>query len=148
MIKEAFLEFFDRDLERLEKEIEAYTTETNLWKIEQSIKNSGGNLCLHLVGNIKTYIGNGLGNIGYIRQRDLEFSAKNVAREQLIREVKETKAIVHAAISNLTEEDLKSNYPIVIWGETTNTPYTLLRIHAHLNYHLGQINYHRRILDK
>ena len=79
----ALKELYERDLKRLKQEIELYRDDTTLWKIENSIKNSGGNLCLHLIGNLKTYIGNGLAQIGYIRQRDLEFSDQNVDRCKL-----------------------------------------------------------------
>ena len=146
-MKEAFKELFTRDLKRLKKEIESYNDETVLWKIDRSIKNSGGNLCLHVLGNIKTYVGNGLGKIGYVRQRDLEFSAKGVAREKMCSEIEETLLMVNQAIDQLEEEQFKAIYPIVIWQEEKETGYTLLRVHAHLNYHLGQINYHRRMLD-
>ncbi|MFK7934709.1 MAG: DUF1572 family protein [Saprospiraceae bacterium] len=148
MLKTALQQLFQRDLLKLKAEIAAYQNETLLWKIDKEIKNSGGNLCLHLIGNLNTYIGNGLTDMGYVRQRDFEFAGKNVARTDLYVAIDETIAIVQQGIENLTEAQLQGNFPIVIWDEPTTTYFTLIHLHGHLTYHLGQINYHRRLLDK
>lgn len=147
MIKAALKELFTRDLKRLKKEIEAYQDESNLWKIENSIGNSGGNLCLHLIGNLKTYIGNGLAGTAYVRQREYEFSAKNVERQKLYVEIEETIIIVNQGLDQLTEAQLAGNFPLVIWEKEREMVFTLLHLQGHLNYHLGQINYHRRMLE-
>ena len=84
MLIDIFKTLFNRDLNRLRSEIEQYKNEENLWKVEGLIANSGGNLCLHLVGNINTYIGKELGKIDYRRNRDLEFSLKDVSRKELL----------------------------------------------------------------
>jgi len=141
------IELFVRDLNRLKAEIELYQSDENLWKIENSINNSGGNLCLHLIGNLKTFIGNGIGDIGYIRKRDFEFAGKNVPRTQLYQEIDETIEILQQALAQIEAADLNENFPMVIWTKETGMAFTLLHLYGHLNYHLGQINYHRRMLD-
>ena len=148
MIVEALKELYNRDLNKLKKEIELYNNDSTIWKTEHSINNSGGNLCLHLVGNLKTYIGDGLAQTGYVRQREFEFSGKFVDRKELLKQVDETIQIVNQGLSNITNEQLSGNFPIVIWEKETGMVFTLMHLHSHLNYHLGQINYHRRILDK
>ncbi|MEZ4874890.1 MAG: DUF1572 family protein [Flavobacteriaceae bacterium] len=148
MIIESLKDLYNRDLHILKREIELYKNEATLWKIENTIKNSGGNLCLHILGNLKTYIGNGLSQIGYVRQQDLEFSATLVAREELYKQIEETIQIVNQGLNNITDEQLIEHFPIVIWEKETEMAYTLIHLHSHLNYHLGQLNYHRRILDK
>lgn len=140
-------ELFRRDLNRLKSEIELYENESTMWTIENSIKNSGGNLCLHLIGNLKHFIGNGLGNIGYERQREFEFSGKFVSKTKLLKEIDETIQIVTQGLDKITDEQLNGNFPIVIWENATGMVFTIIHLHSHLNYHLGQINYHRRILD-
>ncbi len=112
------------------------------------IANSGGNLCLHLVGNLNTYIGAEIGKTGYIRHRDLEFSLKNVHREELISKVEETIRVVDMSLSLLKDADLGKEYKIhKIDGFPDNTGLILMHLESHLTYHLGQINYHRRLLD-
>lgn len=146
MMQQALKQLYIRDLKKLKVEIQSYNDHALLWSTLADIKNSGGNLCLHLIGNLKTYIGNGLLDIGYVRKREFEFTGKNVAREELIKEIDETIDIVSRGFDQLTSEQLAGDFPIVIWKEATGMAYTLIHLHSHLNYHLGQINYHRRII--
>jgi len=67
---------FVRDLKKLKSEIESYKNEKNIWTKDRNITNSAGNLCLHIIGNLNWFIGGQLGDTGYIRRRDLEFSKK------------------------------------------------------------------------
>jgi len=147
MVIPALKELFQRDLNKLKAEIKLYNDEANLWKIEKSIKNSGGNLCLHLIGNLKTYIGNGLAQSGYVRKRDFEFAGKFVDRNELYLQIDETIAIVNQGLNQITPEQLNDNFPMIIWEKETGMAFTIIHLHGHLNYHLGQINYHRRMLD-
>lgn len=146
-MKEALKELFNRDLITLRKELELYTDEANLWKVDNSIQNSGGTLCLHVIGNLKTFIGNALAQTSYLRNREFEFSGTPVSRTKIYQELDETIAAVNKGFDTLTEAQLDDNFPIRIWAEEKKTLYTLMHLHGHLTYHLGQLNYHRRILD-
>lgn len=139
---------FTRDLERLRKEIELYHNEHNLWIIDADITNSGGNLCLHLIGNLNTYIGNEIGKTGYIRDRPLEFSVKDIPQQELLKKIDETILVVNRSLDKLSEEELQNEYPIIVLDKATSYEYFLVHLTTHLGYHLGQINYHRRLLDK
>ena len=138
---------YTKDLLRVKAEIESYQDERKIWHIEKSINNSAGNLCLHLAGNLNTYIGAVIGKTGYIRNRELEFSQKDVPRADLIRQIEETIAVVGSSLNNLKEGDLATEYPVLVWDDKTSTEYLLIHLATHLAYHLGQINYHRRLLD-
>jgi hypothetical protein len=139
---------FRRDLEKLRKEIEAYHHEEKIWHIEKNILNSAGNLCLHLVGNLNTYIGAELGKTGYVRQRELEFSLKDISQKELLQKIDATLIIVDKTLEALTDIQLEDEYPLLVYTEKTTTGFLLISLIAHLAYHLGQINYHRRLLDK
>jgi uncharacterized damage-inducible protein DinB len=147
MFIDSLISLFTRDLNKLKAEIETYQNEEALWKTDKSIANSAGNLCLHLVGNLNTYIGTQLGNSGYIRQRDLEFSLKDIPRSELIEQIEKTIGVVNSILVKLSAEDLEKEYPIEPLGYTMTTEYFLIHLYGHLNYHVGQINYHRRLLD-
>jgi uncharacterized damage-inducible protein DinB len=147
MIIESLKNLYSRDLNKLKTEIEAYQNEENLWITDKNISNSAGNLCLHLVGNLNHFIGEQLGNTGYIRERDLEFSLKNVPRTELIEKVEATEIMVNSVLSQLSEEDLKKVYSRIPSEDKMSTTHFLIHLIAHLDYHLGQINYHRRLLD-
>lgn len=147
MLASTFQQIYKRDLEKLIREIESYTDEKNIWIVHHQISNSAGNLCLHIIGNLNTYIGLTLGNIPYERKRDLEFSQKDIAREILVKKIYETIQLVETGLSHLTDEKFYEEYPVKIWEDHASIHTTLLNLATHLNYHLGQINYHRRMLD-
>ena len=148
MLNETLKSLFKRDLTKLKEEIESYRNETNIWLVEGGIANSAGNLCLHLVGNINGFIGAQIGKTGYIRQRDLEFSLKDVPRAELIKNIEDTIPMVDDVLGGITAEQFESLYPIEVFGHPMSTEYFLVHLATHLTYHLGQINYHRRLLDK
>jgi hypothetical protein len=147
MMIETLQILFDRDLKRLRQEIESYNDDANLWKIGKGIANSAGNLCLHLIGNLNTYIGKELGNTGYLRNRELEFSLKDVPRDELLEKIDETILVVHGTLEKLSPEALLKEYPVIVFDKPTSTEYLLVHLTTHLTYHLGQINYHRRLID-
>jgi uncharacterized damage-inducible protein DinB len=144
----ALKEIFNRDLNKLKKEISLYQHEPALWITEANIANTAGNLCLHLVGNLNTFIGAQLGKSGYVRHRELEFSLRDVPREDLLQKIDDTISVVEKTLDSLSEEKLAEEYPIVVFEGKTTTAYMLIHLSTHLGYHLGQINYHRRLLDK
>lgn len=147
MITESIKSLFTRDLNKLKSEIESYQNEETIWKIDKNILNSAGNLTLHLVGNINHFIGAILGNSGYVRNRELEFSLKDIPRTELIQQIEKTIEIVNSSLEKLSEEEVKKEYPLEPLGYPMTTEYFLIHLVAHLDYHLGQINYHRRLLD-
>ncbi len=136
-----------RDLEKLKTEISSFKDEKKIWEISGDIKNSAGNLYLHLCGNLQHFIGAVLGNSGYVRNRDSEFSRKNVPLTELVKEIDETNRVVKLTLESLTDAELIKIFPSNIFGEGTTTGMFLIHLATHLNYHLGQVNYHRRLLD-
>jgi uncharacterized damage-inducible protein DinB len=147
MMTGILIELFQRDIHKLSEEVKLYSAEPALWKIEKNIANSAGNLCLHIVGNLNTYIGATLGNTGYVRHRDLEFSLKNVPRAEMLEKIENTREMVKKILDNLTDAALQEEYPLLVLQEKTSTGFFLTHLLAHLNYHLGQVNYHRRLID-
>ncbi|MDR6921301.1 DinB family protein [Chryseobacterium sp. 2987] len=148
MIVESLQSLYNRDLNKLKAEIEAYQQEAVIWKTDQNISNSAGNLCLHLIGNLNHFIGAHLGNTGYIRNRDIEFSLKDIPKTELTEKVEATLTMINTVLSQLTPEDLEKEYPLVVFEDKMTTGYFLIHLITHLDYHLGQINYHRRLLDR
>lgn len=110
MITDTLIKLFKRDLNKLIDELDLYKDESNLWKQEGLVSNSAGNLCLHLIGNLNHFIGATLGNTGYVRQRDLEFSNKNVPVSEMKKQVAETITMVEKTLSMLAEVDLQAEY--------------------------------------
>ncbi len=138
---------FTRDLTKLKSEIELYRNEKIIWQTEKNISNSAGNLCLHLIGNLNTFIGAALGHTNYMRNRELEFSLKNISREALLSNIEQTMVMVNITLDNLREEEITGEYPLLVFKEKTSIQFFLVHLATHLSYHLGQINYHRRLMD-
>lgn len=148
MLNNTLIELFERDLNKLKIEISSYKNEENLWIVEESISNSAGNLCLHLLGNLNYFVGNLLGGTGYIREREKEFGSKDIPKAELISGVEILIDTVKQTIGKLSKEDFEKTYPINVFQKEMTTEFFVIHLTAHLNYHLGQINYHRRLLDK
>jgi uncharacterized damage-inducible protein DinB len=147
MLIETLKSLFDRDLNKLKVEIESYQNESQIWAIDKQVSNSAGNLCLHLIGNINLFIGNQIGKTDYVRDRPLEFSLKNVPRAELIAKIDDTILVVDQALDTLSIFDLEEIYPMIVFEKEMTTGFFLVHLSTHLAYHLGQINYHRRLLD-
>lgn len=138
---------FNRDLNKLKLEIESYQNENKIWHVEKSISNSAGNLCLHIIGNLNNYIGAQIAKTNYVRNRELEFSNKNISKAILITQIEATIQMIDDTFELIKNMDLKKEHPFLVFETKTSTEYLLIHLTTHLAYHLGQINYHRRLLD-
>ena len=147
MNTDQLLSFFERDLNKLIAEIGLYKNEGNIWRVEKNITNSAGHLALHLIGNLHTFIGKEIGQTDYIRNRELEFTQKNVPRQVLIDSLNEALKMVKKSLISIPDETLKKDYPVLKFSKTESNEYLLVHLAIHLGYHLGQINYHRLLID-
>ena len=137
-----------RELKALRREVEAYPTDADLWRIVPGIANPGGNLVLHLAGNLQYFVGNVLGKTGYRRNRDAEFGDRDVPRAELLSELDQAIAAVETGLTRVNDEDLDKPFPEAVGGVTSTTGAFLAHLAVHLAYHLGQVDYHRRILTR
>jgi uncharacterized damage-inducible protein DinB len=135
-----------RDLRALRREVEAYADERDLWQVPKGIANSAGNLALHLVGNLRQFVGAVLGGDGYVRNRDAEFASRDVPRAALLREIDAAIVAVPQGMARVKEADLSKPFPMPVAGHSVATGDFLNHLMAHFAYHLGQIDYHRRIV--
>ncbi|GAB4166207.1 MAG: hypothetical protein Tsb0033_28210 [Winogradskyella sp.] len=148
MLTATLIKIFHRDLDSLKREIESYQSEDQLWVASRDICNSAGNLSLHIIGNLNHFIGAILGHSGYVRQRNLEFTRTHVSKLEIITSIEATKGIIADVLGKLSTSDLEKEYEVRVFGEPMSTGYFLVHLFTHLAYHLGQVNYHRRLLDR
>jgi uncharacterized damage-inducible protein DinB len=146
MLTEILKDLYERDLNKLKAEVELYADGSDLWKTGGEITNSAGNLCLHLAGNLQYFVGAVLGESGYVRDRDAEFRSVAVSREVLLAKVDAARADVISTLGNISVDDFEKPYPLEVFGHPMTTGFFLVHLATHLNYHLGQINYHRRLI--
>jgi uncharacterized damage-inducible protein DinB len=138
---------FEQDLGKLAEEVKSYKDEKQIWQTKGEIKNSAGNLCLHLVGNLNHFFGAIIRKSAYVRNREVEFSKKDISAAELINEIRLAENVVIETLNNLKDDDLKEIYPVQVFGAPMTTGYFILHLYGHLNYHLGQVNYHRRLIN-
>jgi len=137
---------FRRDLAKLIQHIEGFPNDESLWKVLPGVSNPAGNLALHVQGNLREYVGRQLGQISYVRNRELEFNARGLSRREVCAQLTELMHSIPLVIENLSEEHLDKEYPEVVLKTATSTREFLIHLYGHLNWHLGQVNYLRRIL--
>ena len=148
MMKESFIKLFERDLNKTKKEIKSYKKESDLWLVPSGINNTAGNLALHIAGNLQHFIGHVIGKSDYARLRDAEFGDKDVPKAKILAQLDAAILSIKIALDAIPEESLSDAYPHNVLGEPLTIGHFLIHLQGHLNYHLGQINYHRRLLTK
>jgi hypothetical protein len=144
MLNNILANFYERDLRKLIDEINLFKNEEDIWKTIGAVKNSSGNLALHIIGGSNYLIGNKLANTGYVRDRDLEFIRKGVSRKVLVMQMEELIPLITTTLRNL---DMDAEYPMMFDDATRSNSYVLTQLALHLNYHLGQVNYLRRAME-
>lgn len=135
-----------RDAKSLKDELLSYPQDSQIWSLPPGVKNSAGTLVLHLTGNLQHFVGAQFGGTGYVRNRDAEFSRRDVPRAELLAECDAALDAVARGFARLTDGMLSQPFPVPLAGATLPTGLALLHMATHLSYHLGQIDYHRRIV--
>ena len=141
-----FAELYERDLLKLRDEIKNFKDEDNIWRAADGVTNSAGTLTLHLIGNLSFTIGAKIGNTGYVRDREREFSATGISQAEIIADIEDLIEIVKTSFTGITQQQLDATYPLEMVGQKS-TAWYLTFFYGHFTYHLGQINYLRRILE-
>lgn len=135
-----------RELRALRRELELYPTDEALWATPPGITNAGGTLAIHVLGNLRHYVGDRLGGTGYVRDRPSEFAVRGVPRERILAELDRAVEDVRASLERLDPARLEQPYPDVVGGHRVETADYLAQVAVHLAYHVGQLDYHRRIV--
>jgi|SRR6185437_2072874 len=147
MLNNLLANFYERDLRKVIEEVNSFKNEEDLWKMQGTVKNSCGNLVSHLIGGLNHFIGATLAHTGYVRNRDLEFSVKGTPRKELVTQLELLIVTIKKALESFTPEMMEAEFPLMFDGAKNSNTYVLTQLLVHTNYHLGQINYLRRILE-
>lgn len=135
-----------RDLTKVAQELKTFPNDSMLWQCAPGVANSAGNLALHLEGNLREYIGRQLGGIDFKRERPLEFSTNGLPLAEIVSRIEHVKETIPEVVATLSSDILEATYPENVLGVPLSTKQFIIHLLGHLNYHLGQINYLRRIL--
>lgn len=147
MITPLLIQLFEADLTKLSDALNLYKDEESVWQTKEGHKITGGNLCLHTTGNLLHFIGAVLGDSGFVRNRNAEFSLKNISRLKLLERIEDTRTVVRDTLEQISKKELDKVYPQQILDEPVTTKYFLVYLLNQLNYHIGQIDYHRELVS-
>lgn len=139
-------QLLQRELAAVRRTVVAYPDEKSLWVELKGLPNSGGTLALHLAGNLQHYFGARLGNTGYVRDRDAEFSRRHVPRAELLAGLDAGAKAIDAGLGAISTERWHAEYPEIVGGQKMSTELWSTSLVSHLAYHLGQMDYHRRVV--
>ena len=143
---EDFKVLYLRDIATLERELDLYPDDASVWIERPGLPNPAGSLVLHLAGSLQHFFGATFGKTGYQRDREAEFTQRHVSRSDLKHELSRARQAVIAAFENLTEDRLTQVFPVQFADAPFSIRLTLLQFLGHLAYHLGQMDYHRRVV--
>lgn len=146
MLRSTIQHILTRELLALRRGIEAYPDDASVWRPMPGIANVGGTLALHIAGNLQHFVGAVLGGTGYVRDRDAEFARRDVSRDEILREIDAAIAAVERGLQAIGDDALPRVYPEKVAGRDVVTADYLVHLSSHLSYHLGQLDYHRRIV--
>lgn len=146
MLRSAVQAILCRELRAMRRSVEAYPDDDAPWAERPGLPNAGGTLVLHAAGNLQHFLGAVLGGTGYRRDRDAEFARRGVPRVALLAELDAAIAAVERGLAALPDAALAAPYPEPIAGRTVATGDYLVHLATHLAYHLGQLDYHRRVV--
>jgi uncharacterized damage-inducible protein DinB len=125
------------------KKIAEPLSENELWKRPVEPGNSIGHLILHLTGNLNHFVGAHLGNTGYVRDREREFTETALPKKEVvIAELDKAVALFRRVVASLTPEQLAAPFPDARFGLTLNA---LLHWVTHFALHRGQMSYIARM---
>jgi len=136
---------YRRDLPKLAQQLDAFDDQ-QLWAVLPGVTNSAGNLLLHLNGNLREFIGRQIGGVAYQRDRPREFAARDVPRAELAGELASLPAVITGVLESLTESWWDEVFPEQVGGASVSNRQFVVHLYGHFNYHLGQIDYVRRVL--
>lgn len=144
MLNESLRFLLVRELRAVKRELDLYPDDASVWQAIPGVPNTAGTLALHLAGNLQHFIGAILGRSGYARDRDAEFARRDVPRRELQAGLDAAIAAVEQTLGALPGRALDAPYPEPIAKRSVHATTFGLHLLAHLAYHLGQIDTHRR----
>src|SRR5580765_8289646 len=119
-----------RELEGFKRELDLFPDDDTVWKTVPGVTNSAGNLALHVAGGLQYLVGSVLGQTGYVRNRELEFSRRSGTRAELHAELDRAMAVVREVLARVPESSLLAPFPEPVLGLSFGTRIGLLHLCA------------------
>lgn len=119
--------------------------EDQFWTKPVDPGNSFGHLVLHLTGNLSHFVGARLGNTGYVRDREREFTETQLLpKAEALARLDVAVALFRQVAESLPAERFAAAHPDPQMGTVANA---LVRVVAHFALHRGQMSYIARYVQ-
>ena len=138
-----------REIERYGERVFVLLSEVQddvLWKKPEALPNSIGAIARHLTGNLNHYLGAGILQNGYVREREQEFCAAPISRDVLVYDLKAAIAITRRVLTAIDEDRAVAPHTSPCGLEYDSLAYHLARLATHFAYHVGEAYYASRLL--
>lgn len=145
MITSVLIDLYTREIDKLKNEVLNFESDEQLWKTPEPQITPAGNTCLYLAGTLQHYIGNIMGDSGYIRNKEAEMKARNVPRERLLEEIDNTKQVVIDTLEQISKTELQKVFPTNEFEEPITTEFYLIHLLKNVGFHVGQISVLRQL---
>ncbi len=136
-----FLDYSASKLEQLAARIDTCLERLSVdqvWARGSDSENAVGNLVLHLTGNVRQWIGYGVGGRPDVRQRDTEFATRGDIRpNELVSALRETVGHAVTTIRQLPPDRLLEE--ITVQTYTLTVMEAIYHVVEHFSQHTGQI---------
>jgi uncharacterized damage-inducible protein DinB len=120
-------------------------SEADVWRKPIDPGNSVGHLILHLTGNLNHFVGAQLGQTGYVREREREFTeSQPPSKAAALANLDAAVATFRRVVERLSAEQLAAPHPHAAFGTVTKA---LVHLVAHFALHRGQMSYLTRLLS-
>jgi uncharacterized damage-inducible protein DinB len=148
VIEKEFLKYSSERLEQLAGHIEDCVSRLNqdqIWTRNAENLNSIGNLILHLCGNVRQWIGFGVGELPDQRDRDSEFAARGAMQPaELTKRLKSSVTESAGIIRNFDTSRLMEK--VTIQNYEVTKMQAIYQVVQHFSQHAGQIMFITKML--
>jgi hypothetical protein len=126
-----------RELQGLKSELLAYQNQGDIWRSVPGLPNTAGTIALHVAGSLQHFVGAQLGDSGFVRDREAEFSRRDVSVAEIVGELDQTIAALDETFASLEEGATDRPFPQEIAGVRPTVGEFLVHHVAHLLRHRG-----------
>jgi uncharacterized damage-inducible protein DinB len=148
VIEQIFLKFSAEKLAQLRDRIHdcaGRLSDDQIWMRQTQNENSIGNLVLHLAGNVRQWIGHGVGGRADDRQRDTEFAARGgLDKAALLARLDDSVNNAVAIVTAVSPDQMTRE--VVIQKYTVTIMEAIYHVVEHFAGHTGQILFATKLL--
>lgn len=146
LIRDVRYRLFGECMPRIKMCLDKLTEEQIWWRPNDS-SNSIGNLVIHLTGNVRQWVMNGIAGQSDTRTRQQEFDEQGpLPTAEIWHRLHTVMQEIIPVLDAIAPEDLVQTRPVQVYEETVIS--ILVHVTEHFSYHTGQIAWVTKMLTE